>query len=65
MLVPYKCDYKSEQLLNDNDEGNGNEQQHISKLISNAKAVNKSHQPAPMSMDMVHMCPPKLLFEVI
>jgi hypothetical protein len=49
--------HRNEQSLNDYDEGNKNEQRHISNLIG-SKSVNPLSKRKPMSMNMMNIVPP-------
>ncbi|CAB4003172.1 zinc finger MYM-type 2-like, partial [Paramuricea clavata] len=50
--------HRNEQSLNDYDEGNENEQRHISDLIGSSKSVKPLSKRKPMSMNMMNILPP-------
>ena len=50
--------HRNEQSLNDYDEGNENEQRHISNLIGNSKSASSLCKQKPMSMNMMNIVPP-------
>jgi hypothetical protein len=50
--------HRNEQSLNDYDEGNENEQRHISNLIGSSKSVSSLSKQKPMSMNMINIVPP-------
>jgi hypothetical protein len=50
--------HRNEQSLNDYDEGNENEQRHVSNLIGSSKSVSSLSKQKPTSMNMINIVPP-------
>ena len=50
--------HRNEKSLNDYDEGNENEQRHISNLIGNSKSASSLCKQKPMSMNIMNIVPP-------